>query len=133
MLIAWIRVVAVEVIRNCQNLKIFSMSSQQDLCMEYERKRDVKNDSKVFILSNCKNGVATYWDRKDLGRNRFGRKDQEHSFLIVMKTSISKIIKRVLYILFQCLHDLVLYVYIFNPSDFFCMFCKVRDYIFFSK
>lgn len=49
MLIAWIRVVALEVIRNCQNLKIFSKSSQQDLCMEYERKRDVKNDSKVFI------------------------------------------------------------------------------------
>lgn len=35
-------------------------SSQQDLFIQYERKRDIKDDSKIFILRNWKNGVTMY-------------------------------------------------------------------------
>lgn len=57
-LMAWIRVVVVE-IRNGQNLNIFFRSSQHYLLIEYEKKRDIKDESKIFILSNLKNRVAT--------------------------------------------------------------------------
>lgn len=55
-----IRVMAVKVVRNGQNLSIFSKSSQQNPCMEYEEKRDIEDDSKIFILCNQKNDIATY-------------------------------------------------------------------------
>lgn len=55
-LMAWIRVVVIE-IRNGQNLNIFFRSSQRYLLIEYEKKRDIKDESKIFILSNLKNRV----------------------------------------------------------------------------
>lgn len=86
MLMAWIRVVE---IRDGQNLNIFFLSSQHYLLIEYER--DIRDESKIFILSILKNGVTTQQDRKDFEINRFGREDQEHWFLAAMKTYIIKL------------------------------------------
>lgn len=45
--------------------------------VKFEKKREVKNDSMVFPLSNQKDEMVISWDREHREKDKFGRRNQE--------------------------------------------------------
>lgn len=46
----------------------------------YKENRGVKNDSKIFVLSNWKDGIVVYTDNKDCWRRRVWERISEVHF-----------------------------------------------------
>lgn len=59
---------------------------------------EFKDDSKVFGLSNCRDGIAISQDSEDVRETGFGGKDQELSsgYMFMVPIGLSKILNRYL-------------------------------------